>query len=93
MCPGFPLDTRRRHAGYSALIIGNPGGSRWVARGCGADGNAHMRNAAPKGKFLSPTEDDQRLTVEAKRKTQVYTDQSAALARFIRMRGLTLSVI
>ena len=40
-----------------------------------------------------PTEDDQRLTVEAKRETQFYTDQSAALARVIRMLGITLSVI
>lgn len=38
-------------------------------------------------------ESDQRLTVEAKRETMFYADQSEALATFIRYLGLTLSII
>jgi ABC-type lipoprotein release transport system permease subunit len=43
--------------------------------------------------FRDAVEDDQRLTVEAKRETQFFADQSEALATFIRILGLTLSVI
>ena len=38
-------------------------------------------------------ESDQRLTVEAKRETIFYADQSEVLANFIRYLGLTLSII
>lgn len=38
-------------------------------------------------------ESDQRLTLEAKRETQFYADQSQALSTFIRILGLSLSVI
>ena len=38
-------------------------------------------------------ENDQRLTVEAKRETVFYADQSEVLATFIRYLGLTLSII
>ena len=38
-------------------------------------------------------ESDPRLSLEAKRETQFYADQSAALATFIRILGLSLSVI
>ena len=38
-------------------------------------------------------ETDPRLTLEAKRETQFYADQSAALATFIRILGTSLSVI
>lgn len=38
-------------------------------------------------------EDDPRVKLEVKRETQYYADQSEALSRFIRILGLTLSVI
>lgn len=38
-------------------------------------------------------ESDQRLTLEAKRETQYYLDQSEQLSKFIRILGLSLSVI
>ena len=38
-------------------------------------------------------EADPRLTVEAKRETQFYAEQSEALATFIRILGMTLSII
>lgn len=38
-------------------------------------------------------EGDPRLTVEAKRETRYYADQSEAMARFLRILGLTLTVI
>ena len=38
-------------------------------------------------------ETDPRLTVEAKRETRYYADQSEAMARFLRILGLTLTVI
>ncbi len=43
--------------------------------------------------FRDAVEGDQRLTVEAKRETQFFADQSEALANFIRILGVTLSVI
>ncbi|HSO08128.1 MAG TPA: ABC transporter permease [Pelomicrobium sp.] len=43
--------------------------------------------------FRDAVDDDQRLTVEAKRETQFFADQSEALANFIRILGVTLSVI
>ncbi len=41
----------------------------------------------------SDIEGDQRLTLEAKRETQFYSDQSEALAKFISYLGTTISVI
>jgi putative ABC transport system permease protein len=38
-------------------------------------------------------ENDPRLTLEAKRETKYYADQSEAMARFLRILGLTLTVI
>jgi ABC-type lipoprotein release transport system permease subunit len=43
--------------------------------------------------FRERLEDDPRLTVEAKRETVFYAEQSELLANFIRILGLTLSVI
>ena len=43
--------------------------------------------------FKRAVESDQRLTVEAKRETKFYADQSEVLAGFIKYLGLTLSVI
>lgn len=41
----------------------------------------------------SAIEEDPRLTLEAKRETQFYADQSEALSNFIRILGISLSVI
>jgi putative ABC transport system permease protein len=38
-------------------------------------------------------ESDPRLTLEAKRETQYYTDQSAMMATFLRIMGITLTII
>lgn len=43
--------------------------------------------------FVARIEKDPRLTVEAKRETRFYADQSETLSNFIRILGLTLSVI
>ncbi len=43
--------------------------------------------------FAKGLTDDPRLTVEAKRETVFYAEQSETLARFIRILGLTLSII
>ena len=43
--------------------------------------------------YKRAVESDQRLTVEAKRETVFYADQSEVLANFIKYLGLTLSVI
>jgi putative ABC transport system permease protein len=43
--------------------------------------------------FKTRVEADPRLTVEAKRETQFYAEQSEALAKFIRILGMTLSII
>jgi ABC-type lipoprotein release transport system permease subunit len=43
--------------------------------------------------FKARVEADPRLTVEAKRETQFYAEQSEALATFIRILGMTLSLI
>lgn len=45
------------------------------------------------GEFKAAVESDPRLTVEAKRETVFYADQSEVLAGFIKYLGLTLSVI
>ena len=45
------------------------------------------------GRLKADLEGDPRLTLEARRETVFYAEQSEALARFIRILGLTLSVI
>ncbi|HXX58839.1 MAG TPA: ABC transporter permease [Thermodesulfovibrionales bacterium] len=44
-------------------------------------------------KFRTRVESDPRLTVEAKRETKYYTDQSEVMARFLRILGTTLTII
>ncbi|MEW9897837.1 ABC transporter permease [Chitinivorax sp. PXF-14] len=43
--------------------------------------------------FVNAIEGDPRLTVEAKRETQFYADQSEVMAKFIKYLGLALSII
>lgn len=43
--------------------------------------------------FKTALENDPRMTVEAKRETQYYLDQSEAMAKFLRILGLALTVI
>jgi ABC-type antimicrobial peptide transport system permease subunit len=43
--------------------------------------------------FRQRIEGDPRLTVEAKRETRYYLDQSEAMARFLRILGVTLTII
>jgi ABC-type antimicrobial peptide transport system permease subunit len=64
--------------------------SRWAngsASAC-ANGRSSAFDA-----FTAALSDDQRLTLEAKRETVFYAEQSETLARFIRILGLTLSII
>lgn len=43
--------------------------------------------------FKAAVEEDPRMTVEAKRETKYYLDQSEAMAKFLRILGLALTVI
>jgi ABC-type antimicrobial peptide transport system permease subunit len=52
-----------------------------------------LNDASGFNDLKSRLESDQRLTVEAKRETNFYADQSEMLANFIRYLGLTLSII
>ena len=52
-----------------------------------------LSDSASFDQFKARVESDQRLTVEAKRETVFYADQSEVLANFIRYLGLTLSII
>lgn len=52
-----------------------------------------LRDAAAFDTIKRTLEDDPRLTLEAKPETVFYAEQSEALATFIRLLGLTLSVI
>jgi ABC-type antimicrobial peptide transport system permease subunit len=52
-----------------------------------------LENPARFAEVKARLESDQRLTVEAKRETVFYADQSEVLANFIRYLGLTLSII
>jgi ABC-type lipoprotein release transport system permease subunit len=58
--------------------------SSMVLKLAGSDGFAAFKKAV---------EDDPRLTLEAKREQQFYSDQTHALSTFINILGLTLSVI
>jgi putative ABC transport system permease protein len=52
-----------------------------------------LNDASAFDAFTAALSDDQRLTLEAKRETVFYAEQSETLARFIRILGLTLSII
>ncbi len=52
-----------------------------------------LNDASAFDAFTTALSDDQRLTLEAKRETVFYAEQSETLARFIRILGLTLSII
>jgi len=54
---------------------------------------AKLSDASRFDEFKKGVEGDPRLTVEAKRETVFYADQSEVLANFIKYLGLTLSVI
>ena len=52
-----------------------------------------LRNPREFQKVKEPIESDPRLTLEAKRETTYYKDQSKALAKFLRILGLSLTCI
>ncbi|MGD1075248.1 MAG: ABC transporter permease [Thermodesulfovibrionales bacterium] len=52
-----------------------------------------LRDSAEFEGFKARIESDPRLTLEAKRETKFYTDQSEAMARFLRILGITLTVV
>jgi putative ABC transport system permease protein len=52
-----------------------------------------MRNPSEFDAFKARVEGDPRLTVEAKRETRYYLDQSEAMARFLRILGMVLTVV
>jgi len=52
-----------------------------------------MRNPAEFDAFKARVEGDPRLTVEAKRETRYYLDQSESMARFLRILGMVLTVV
>ncbi len=52
-----------------------------------------MADPARYAQLLATVQGDQRLTLEGKRETQFYADQSRVMALFIRYLGLSLSVI
>jgi putative ABC transport system permease protein len=52
-----------------------------------------LRDPSDFQSFKERIETDPRLTVEAKRETRFYLDQSEAMAKFLRILGLTLTII
>ena len=52
-----------------------------------------LRDPAAFDAMKQQLESDPRLTVEAKRETRYYLDQSEAMAKFLRILGLTLTII
>lgn len=52
-----------------------------------------LRDPSEFRKVKDRIESDPRLTLEAKRETQYYTDQSEMMAKFLRILGITLTVI
>ncbi|MBJ6800407.1 ABC transporter permease [Geomonas propionica] len=52
-----------------------------------------LRDTTAFDAFKARVESDPRLTVEAKRETQYYLDQSEAMAKFLRILGLVLTVV
>lgn len=52
-----------------------------------------LRDSSDFKNFKERIENDPRLTLEAKRETQYYADQSEIMAKFLRVLGITLTVI
>lgn len=52
-----------------------------------------LREAGLFPRLKTELESDPRLTLEARRETRYYADQSAAMAKFLRILGLTLTVV
>ncbi len=52
-----------------------------------------LRNSSDFERFKSRIENDPRLTLEARRETKYYVDQSEAMARFLRILGISLTSI
>jgi putative ABC transport system permease protein len=52
-----------------------------------------LTDSAAFEQFKKRVEGDPRLTIEAKRETRYYEDQSEAMARFLRILGITLTII
>lgn len=52
-----------------------------------------LRDSREFDAFKQRIESDPRLTLEAKRETRFYADQSEAMARFLRVLGVTLTII
>ena len=52
-----------------------------------------LRDSSEFAAFKERIEGDPRLTLEAKRETRYYLDQSESMARFLRILGLTLTII
>ncbi len=52
-----------------------------------------LRNSADFEKIKSRIEDDPRLTLEVKREAQYYADQSEMMTKFLRILGISLTVI
>ena len=52
-----------------------------------------LRNSGEFDGFKQRLESDPRLTIEARRETRYYADQSEAMAKFLRILGITLTII
>jgi len=52
-----------------------------------------LRDASSFQNFKDQMESDPRLTIEAKRETVYYRDQSEMMAKFLRILGITLTII
>ncbi|MBJ6726876.1 ABC transporter permease [Geomesophilobacter sediminis] len=52
-----------------------------------------LRDSSEFDEFKSRIEGDPRLTVEAKRETRYYLDQSEAMAKFLRILGMVLTIV
>lgn len=52
-----------------------------------------LRNPAEFDEFKTRVESDPRLTVEAKRESRYYTEQSEMMAKFLRILGMSLTII
>ncbi len=52
-----------------------------------------LRDPTELDRLKARLESDPRLTIEAKRETRFYADQSEAMARFLRILGITLTII
>lgn len=52
-----------------------------------------LRNSPEFEKFKTRIESDPRLTLEAKRETRYYKDQSEIMAKFLRIMGISLTII